>query len=300
MASSPKSLNPEALASLRGLRLRAQHIVEGLVAGLHKSPFRGYSIEFAEHREYAPGDDLRYVDWKAFGRTDKVYLKQFEDETNLICRLVLDASQSMDYRGPGSAMSKFEYAQCLAAALAWLVLQQQDAVGLSIYDQQVRAEVQPASHAGQLSELIKVMEASAPGGKTATAPIFHDLARRFKRRGVVVIIADLFDSIESLTTALGEFRRHRHDVSVLHVLDAAELTFPFQSPMTLKGLEEWPTVAADPVSMRSAYLQEFHRYRQMVESLCRRRQIDYFLARTDQPFDRALAGFLSARAARAR
>ncbi len=140
MDNNPQSLDPRTLAKIKGLHLRARHIVEGYVAGLHRSPFHGFSIEFAEHREYAPGDDLRYVDWKVFGRTDKFYVKQYDDETNLICHLVLDVSESMSYRGPHAALSKFEYAQSLAAALAWLVLQQQDAVGLVTFDQQIRAQ----------------------------------------------------------------------------------------------------------------------------------------------------------------
>ena len=140
MENNPQSLDPRTLAKIKGLHLRARHIVEGYVAGLHRSPFHGFSIEFAEHREYAPGDDLRYVDWKVFGRTDKFYVKQYDDETNLICQLVLDVSESMRYRGPHAALSKFEYAQSLAAALAWLVLQQQDAVGLVTFDQQIRSQ----------------------------------------------------------------------------------------------------------------------------------------------------------------
>lgn len=300
MASFPKSLSPETLASLRGLRLRAQHVVEGLMAGLHRSPFRGHSIEFAEHREYVPGDDLRYVDWKVFGRTDKVYLKQFEDETNLICYLAIDASESMRYRASDSPLSKFEYAQCLAAAIGWLVLQQQDAVGVAVFDEEVRAYLQPASHAGHLNDVLRVIEAAEPSGKTSIAPIFHDLGERFQRRGVIVVIGDLFDKLESLVAGLGHFRRRRHDVAVLHVLDPAELTFPFQTPVVFHGLENWPSVAADPLAMRGAYLREFGAWQRGLEAHCRRQAIDYTLLRTDAPLDRALAGFLTARAARTR
>ena len=160
MEKSPKSLDPRTLAKLKGLHLRAQHIVEGYVAGLHRSPYHGFSIEFAEHREYAPGDDLRYVDWKVFGRTDKFYLKQYDDETNLICHLVLDVSESMSYRGPNSPLSKFEYAQSLAAALAWLVLQQQDAVGLVTFDNQIRASVRPSSNPSHLQQIFQVLESA--------------------------------------------------------------------------------------------------------------------------------------------
>ncbi len=173
---SPKSLDPRTLAKLKGLHLRAQHIVEGYVAGLHRSPYHGFSIEFAEHREYAPGDDLRYVDWKVFGRTDKFYLKQYDDETNLICQIVLDVSESMSYRGPNSPLSKFEYAQSLAAALAWLVLQQQDAIGLVTFDNQIRASVRASSNPSHLQQVLQVLESARLEAETSAGPIFHELA----------------------------------------------------------------------------------------------------------------------------
>ena len=270
------------------------------MAGLHRSPFRGHSIEFAEHREYSPGDDLRYVDWKVFGRTDKVYLKQFEDETNLICYLAIDASQSMRYRSANSPLSKFEYAQCLSAAIAWLVLRQQDAVGVAIFDDQVRTFLQPASHAAHLNDVLRVIEAAEPAGKTAIAPIFHDLSERFQRRGVILAIGDFFDKLESLVAGLGQFQKRRHDVAVLHVLDAAELTFPFESPIVFHGLESWPSVAADPQAMRAAYLREFNAWQRGIEAHCRRQGIDYSLVRTDAALDRTLTSFLSTRAARTR
>src|SRR5262245_54090259 len=189
------SIDPQTLAKLHGLRLRARHIVEGYVAGLHASPYQGFSIEFAEHREYAPGDDLRYVDWKVFGKSDKVYLKQYEDETNLLCYLALDISESMTYRGPGAALSKLEYAQSLAAALAWLVLRQQDAVGLATFDDQIRALVRPAGNPSHLEQILAVMESALGGAKTAAGPIFHELAQRLTKRGVVIVLSDFFDEL---------------------------------------------------------------------------------------------------------
>ena len=181
-------LDPRTLASLHGLELRARRIVEGYVAGLHRSPYQGFSNEFAEHREYTPGDDLRYVDWKVFGKTDKVYLKQFEEETNLLCYLLLDTSESMQYQGPRTPMSKFAYAQCAAAALAYLVLHQRDAAGLATFDQEIRQVVRPSSNPTQLKQLLHVMEETTAGRKTRTGPIFHDLAERLGRRGIVVIL----------------------------------------------------------------------------------------------------------------
>jgi len=289
------SIDPQTLAKIHGLRLRARHIVEGYVAGLHPSPYQGFSIEFAEHREYAPGDDLRYLDWKVFGRSDKVYLKQFEDETNLICYLVLDISESMTYVGPTAALSKLEYAQSIAAALAWLVLRQQDAVGLATFDNQIRAMVRPAGNPSHLEQLLSVMESAAPKQKTAAGPIFHELAQRLTKRGVVIVVSDFFDDLASLAAGLTHFRHRKHDVMLLHVLDAAELDFPFRGLTDFVGLEQFPGVPADPQVIRSAYLRELSHFRQALERECRRQAIDYFLVRTDQPLDVVLSHVLATR-----
>lgn len=291
----PTSSSAQALAKIQGLRLRARHIVEGYVAGLHRSPYRGFSIEFAEHREYAPGDDLRYVDWKVFGKTDRVYLKQYEDETNLQCYLVLDISQSMTYRGPAAALSKLEYAQCLAAALAWLVLRQQDAVGLALFDSQLRAFVRASGNPSHLEQLLTVMEAATPGTKTAAGPIFHELAQRLTKRGVVVVLSDCLDDAASLLAGLSHFRHRRHDVVLLHVLDREELEFSFRAPTSFQGLEEFPAVAADPQAIRRAYLQELAAFCNTLEQGCRRERIDYFLTPTDQPVEAVLTRVLGVR-----
>ncbi len=295
MKHTPKSLDPKTLARIKGLRLRARHIVEGYVAGLHRSPFRGFSIEFAEHREYVPGDDLRYVDWKVYGRTDKFYLKQYEDETNLICYLVLDASESMRYRGPESAWSKFEYARTMAAALAWLVLQQQDSVGLITFDTGIRSSVRPSSNPSHLQQILDVLEATVPENRTAAAPIFHELAERMNKRGVVVILSDLFDDVSAWMTGLRHFRHRRHDVILLQVLDRAELDFPFSRPTRFRGLEQWPEVVTDPRALRRAYLGEFRKFLQAVRLGCRQNGVDYHEMLTDIPLDKALSSYLSAR-----
>ena len=289
------SIDPQTLAKIRGLRLRARHIVEGYVAGLHRSPYRGFSIEFAEHREYASGDDLRYVDWKVFGRTDKVYLKQYEDETNLLCYLVLDVSESMTYKSSGAALSKLEYAQALAAALGWLVLQQQDAVGLATFDSQLRAMIRPAGNPSHLEQLLAAMEAATPGKKTAAGPIFHELATRLTKRGIVVILSDFFDDVSALAAGLKHFRHRRHDVVLLQVLDPAEMDFPFQSPTEFKGLEDIPEVQADPLVIRRAYRRELESFRQSLQQACRSERIDYFLVRTDEPLDVTLMNVLASR-----
>jgi uncharacterized protein (DUF58 family) len=274
--------------------------VEGYVAGLHRSPFHGYSIEFAEHREYAPGDDLRYVDWKVFGRTDKYYVKQYEDETNLICYLVLDISESMQYRGPDSSMSKFEYAQCLAAALAWLVLQQRDAVSLVTFDDQIRTNVPASNSPAHWKHLLTVLESARATAKTRAGAVFHELAERFTKRGVVILLSDLLDEVTSLTAGWRHLRHQRHDVAVLHVLDPAELEFPFQRPVLFRGLEQGPHVVTDPASLKHAYQQELDTFLRAVRTSCLEREIDYRLIRTDQPFDLALAPFLASRMTKVR
>jgi len=291
-------LDPKTLAKLKGLQLRARHIVEGYVAGLHRSPYHGFSIEFAEHREYAPGDDLRYLDWKVLGRTDKLYLKQYDDETNLICYLVLDISESMQYRGPDSPLSKFEYAQCIAAAMAWLVLQQQDSVGLVSFDNEIRESVSPNSNATHLAQVMQIMESATLQAKTATGPIFHELAERFHKRGVVLILSDFFDDVTTMMAGLKHFLHRRHDVVLFHVLDPAELEFPFRTPTLFKGLEQFPEVLTDPRSLRKAYLREFDNYRKEIQKGCRGHGMDYQLMRTDQPLDSALSTHLATRMAK--
>ncbi|HEV3417167.1 MAG TPA: DUF58 domain-containing protein [Pirellulales bacterium] len=298
MENFQKYLDPRTLAKLQGLELRARLIVEGYVSGVHRSPFHGFSIEFAEHREYVPGDDLRYVDWKVFGKTDKYYLKRYEQETNLISYLLLDTSQSMSYRGPDAPLSKLEYAQCVAASLAYLVLQQQDSVGLVTFDQEVRTLVRASSNPSHLKQLLHVMEATPVGRKTATGPIFHDLAERLKKRGVVVILSDLFDKVPSLLAGLKHFRHRRHEVIIFHVLDPAELDFPFQRTTLFKGLEQLPDVLTEPRSLRRAYLEQFNQFLREVKQGCREHRIDYVPMRTDQPLDVALSAYLTSRLAK--
>jgi uncharacterized protein (DUF58 family) len=291
---------PQTLVKLQGLQLRAQRIVEGYVAGLHRSPMHGHSIEFAEHREYVPGDDLRSVDWKVFARTDKYYVKQYEDETNLICYLVVDISASMQYRGPHSSLSKSEYAQCLAAALAWLVLQQQDAISLVTFDDQIRVNLPPSNIAPYLKHVIQVLDSSESAAATRAGAVLHELAGTFTKRGVVILISDLFDKLDSLVTGLRHLRHQRHDLVVLQVLDDAELDFPFRRPVLFRGLEQASTRVADPASLRRTYLAELSKHIDAIQHACRESEIDYRLARTNQPFDVTLTSLLTSRMSRVR
>lgn len=300
MENYQKYLDPRTLARLEGLRLRARMIVEGYVSGVHRSPFQGFSVEFAEHREYAPGDDLRYVDWKVFGRTDKFYLKQYEEETNLVCHLLLDVSESMLYKSDDAPMSKLEYAQSVAAALSYLVLQQQDSVGLATFDSEIRALVRPSANPSHLEQLLHVMEQAQAERKTDTGPIFHNLAERFKKRGIVVILSDLFDDVDSMLAGLKHFRHKRHEVVLFHVLDPAELDFPFRETTMFHGLERAADVLADPRALRKAYLKQFGDFVRRLKQGCRMCRIDYVPMRTDQSLDVALSSYLASRANRTR
>jgi uncharacterized protein (DUF58 family) len=295
MQPSQRYLDPETLARLEGLQLRARLIVEGYVSGVHRSPFHGFSIEFAEHREYTPGDDLRYLDWKALGRTDKYYLKQFEEETNLICHLLLDTSQSMAYQSAAAPMSKLEYAKLAAAALAYLVLHQQDSVGVVTFDREIRSLVRPSSSPSHLKEVLHVIERSAAERKTDTGIIFHELAERLKKRGIVIVLSDLFDDVDAMMVGLGHFRHRRHEVIVMHVLDPAELDFPFRQTTLFRGLEGLGEVLAEPRAVRKAYLDEFQKYLRRLKQGCRQHRIDYILLRTDQSLEVALSSYLASR-----
>jgi len=290
-----KYLDPKVLARLEGFRLTARRSVEGYVSGVHHSPYRGLSIEFAEHRDYVPGDDLRYLDWKVFGRTDKYYLKQFEEETNLVCYVLLDVSRSMEYRSAAAPESKLDYARRLAATVSYLVLRQQDSVSLVTFDETVVARLAPSGNPSHLKQILQVMDDAAPARKTAGAGVFHELAERFKRRGVVVVISDLLDNVDAMLGGLAHFRHRRHEVILFHVLDPAEIEFPFDETTLFLGLEREPAVLVQPRALRRAYLKEFESFVRRVQQGCRAHQMDHVAMRTDRPLDVALTEFFSRR-----
>jgi uncharacterized protein (DUF58 family) len=294
--SYQKYLNPQTLAELQGLELKARLIVEGYVSGLHKSPYHGFSIEFAEHREYVQGDDLRYVDWKVFGKSDRYYLKQYEEETNFACYFLLDTSESMLYRSEKAPVTKLAYSQYVCAALSYLILKQQDAVGLATFDNAVRNFVRAGSHPSHLKQVCHVMDIAGAKGETSMGPIFHDLAERIKKRGLGVILSDLYDDVPSLMLGLKHLRHRRHEVLVLQVIDPAEQDFPFQDPTLFRGLEGLPEQLTEPRSLRTAYQREFEAFLKSIRRGCRDLHMDYTLLRTDQPLDVALRTFLSGRA----
>jgi len=296
----PKFLDPRLPAQLEGLALRAKAIVEGYVAGRHRSPYHGFSVEFAEHREYSPGDDLRYLDWKVFGRTDKFYLKRFQEETDLTCGLLVDASESMRYRSERAPWSKWECARTTAAALAYLVLNRQDRVGLTIFAEKTGTTLRPEAGADRFKDLVQALEAGAPAGRTALERVLHETAERYRRRGLIVVISDFFSPLDEVSVGLRHLRHRRHDVIVVHILDPQEMEFSFREPLRFRGMEGLPKKLADPRSLRQAYLREFGRFLSGLRAACRGLNIDYLLLRTDWPLDRALTQYLLTRSRRIR
>ncbi len=297
MENSLRYLNPQVLASLEGLDLQARLVVEGYVAGLHKSPYHGFSVEFAQHREYTQGDDIRHVDWKVWSKTDKYYLKQYEEETNLLSYLVLDTSESMGYASEGQ-VTKLQYAQWVAAALAFLVLQQQDSVGLATFDQKIQRYLRPSGQPSHLKELFHVMDLQPARHRSEIGPILHELAERFKRRGIVVLLSDCFDDPSAILSGLRHFRHRRHEVILFHVLDPAELEFPFRQTTLFQGLEGLGDILSDPNSLRRAYLQELNAFLDELKKGCQLIDIDYVPLRTDLDLDKALSTYLATRTAR--
>jgi uncharacterized protein (DUF58 family) len=293
-----KYLDPQTLASLQGLDFQARLVVEGYVAGMHPSPYHGFSVEFAEHREYVAGDDIRHVDWKVWSKTDKLYLKQYEEETNLLLYLLLDTSESMSYAS-GSNVSKLQYAQFVVSSLAYMVLQQQDSVGLALFDDAVRRYLKPAGNPSHLKELIHYLDVTPAREKSDLGTVFHDLAERFKKRGVVAVFSDFFDDPARIVSGLKHFRHRRHEVIVFHILDPAEVEFPFRDPTLFKGMEGMPEILTDPHALRASYQAELKAFLDELRTQCRSSNIDYVALRTDQSLDVPLSSYLASRAARA-
>jgi uncharacterized protein (DUF58 family) len=243
---------------------------------------------------------LRYVDWKVFGKTDRFYLKQYEEETNFACYILLDTSESMLYQSESAPCTKLQYAQYVAAALSYLVLKQQDAVGLATFDNGVKSFVRASSQPSHLKQLCHIMEQSPATGETAMGPILHDLAERIKKRGLILIISDFFDDVASLLMGLKHFRHRRHEVLLMQVIDPAEQDFPFRDPTLFKGLENWPETMTDPKSLKAAYQQEFEGFLTELRRGCRELNMDHLLLRTSSPLDVALSTFLASRSNRVR
>ncbi len=295
-----KYLNPAVLAKISGLELRARLAVEGFFTGMHHGPHHGLSVEFADHRVYTQGDDLRHIDWKVFGRTDKHYIKQYEQETNLDLMLVVDCSQSMTYRSANAPLSKHEYATTLAAAISYLALQQQDAVGLALFDEHLTYCSKAANTGHHWKTIVHELAGRAGPAKTSLGRVLSELAERLGHRMMVILISDLFDAPESVLRGLKLLRFRRHEVLVWNLWDEAELRFPFRSPTLFEGLEATGRLLAEPGSLRAQYLAEVDRFQTALRRGCNNMQVEYSLFQTSASLDQALSGYLATRGMRLR
>jgi uncharacterized protein (DUF58 family) len=296
LAENRKSpLDPALLAKLGNLRLRVRAIAEGVLTGLHRSPHHGQSVEFAEHKEYAPGDDVRRIDWKAYGKFDKYYVKRFEQETNLRTYLVVDGSGSMGYRGRPEGLTKLEVASALAASLAYLLFRQQDAAGLVLVGDAVRGALPPRASASHLGPLVEALEGARADGPTRLGAAVDWIIERAPRRSSVMLFTDLVDRDEQVLRKIAQLGLRRHDVTVFHVLDSAELEFPFEDPTLFLSMEDARQVEAHPRDVRKGYLEVLRRWLEDVRRACAEADVDYQLCRTDRPLDEVLLPFLARR-----
>lgn len=314
-----KFLQPSVISKLANIELKAKFVVEGFIAGLHKSPYHGFSVEFAEHRQYMPGDDLKYLDWKVLGRTDRYYIKQFEEETNLKSYIIVDASRSMQFRSSESelssgspfskifrkkeqvkaavksSISKLEYSTYIAASLAVLMNFQKDAAGLVVYDESVKTFIPPKATSQNLKLILNQLAAIQPSGKTNTASALNLVAERIKRRGLVIIFSDLFDDQTAVINALKHFRYKRNEVIMFQVLDPAEMNFAIDSPTIFKDMETNQEMLSQPISVMNSYKDAVKEFIDNYKTACLSNNIDYVLLSTETPFDQALLGYLNKR-----
>lgn len=286
--------DPELRSRIARLELHARLVVEGVISGLHRSPYHGFSVEFAQHREYTPGDEIRYIDWKVVARSDRYYVKEFEEETNLKGTILFDASASMDYAG-GGRPSKREYAAIVAAALAQLLIQQRDAVGLATFHDGVQEYLPPRSLPSHYQQMLERMLDCPSRPKSDLAATFHELADRIKRRGLIIVLSDLFGDADAILMGLRHFRHRKHEVIVFQILDDDEIEFPFTDLTRFEGLELEPAILADPRGIRSAYQEQVRQFCHRIERGCREMQIDWVQFNTRHDPADQLARYLASR-----
>ena len=287
------ALTPEAVAKLRSMDLRARAIVEGHLTGQHSSLHRGASVEFVDHREYAPGDEPRHIDWKVYGRTDRLFVKQYEAETNLDVHLLLDVSRSMDFTS--REVTKLRYATFLAAALGYVATRQRDAVGLFLFDHELREALPAMTKPAHLARVFEALEAAEPQADTRVSPALEQVAQRIRRRSIIVVLSDLLDEPEEILRALGFFRHRGNDVIVLHTLDPMELGLNYRGNVAFEDLETGERLSCDVPELRAGYLTELRRFLSELNHGCRDHSIDYALIDTAHPFDTALSAYLAHR-----
>lgn len=296
MSKIPRFLDPHILSRISPMDLRARVVVEGFVSGLHKSPYRGFSVEFAQYRQYTPGDDIRHIDWKAFARSDRYYIKEFEDETNLQCFILLDRSASMGYGSNG--LTKLEYGSYLAASLAYFIRQQRDGVGLITFDQQISDFLPARSKASHVYALLSLLDRLTAGEETNMGKPLHELADSISRRGLVILISDLIDDTSRTMDALQHFRFKGHDVIVFHIVDPDEMTFPFTDTAKFEDSETGEQIMVVPTLIRDDYIQAVEHFMEENRTGCAKIQVDYLKLDTSQPLDFALFFYLSKRSHR--
>jgi uncharacterized protein (DUF58 family) len=296
-----KYLDPRTLARVSSLDLRARLIVEGLMTGMHRSPYQGISVEFAQHRPYVAGDDIRHVDWKVFGKTDKIYLKQYLEETNLHLICVVDASESMGYGSislpTGEQWTKYDHATAIAAALSYMAIQQQDSVGLAIFDQALARYFKPSNSPAQWKMVVNELQMVPKWNKTNTGKILDQLAEKLHHRSLIVLLSDFFDDIENVKKGLRHLRYKKHEVMAFQILDPSEVEFPFEDTTLFKGLEELGEMLTEPRALREGYLEQLNQHTAALQKLCRGMLIDFVRMNSGEPLDAALSGFLATRAA---
>jgi uncharacterized protein (DUF58 family) len=286
----PSLLSNEILGRFKSLDLIARYLVEGFITGRHRSPYHGFSVEFSEHRPYMPGDEIRHIDWHLYARTGRHYIKQFEEETNLRCYILVDGSASMAY-GSGE-INKFRWASLMAASLMYMMIRQQDAVGLVIFDEKIRVKMPPRSIRSYLNQLLSQLENREPANKTRTAETLHKMAESLKRRGLVILISDLFDDEKSLMQGLKHFRHMGHEVLVFHVLDPAERNFSLLKSTRFKDMETGEIISADPNQVAAAVNREMAEFSNTLKNQMRAEGIDYIEADISNDFDHVLLEYL--------
>ncbi|MFQ5498775.1 MAG: DUF58 domain-containing protein [Candidatus Zixiibacteriota bacterium] len=289
-----KYLDPEIVSRLKGMELRARMVVEGFIAGLHRSPYHGFSVEFAEHRQYMPGDNIRDIDWKVYAKSDRYYIKQYEEETNLKAYLLLDCSKSMAYKS-GERMRKLDYAGLLSGALSYMMLRQRDAVGLVTFDEKLRSYIPPRSKSGHLHVVLSEIAGQEPSEKTKVGNALHEMAERIKRRGLVIVLSDLLDEADQIISGLKHFRYNQHEVIVFHILDPRERDFAFPREAIFKDMETGEEITTLPFQIKKDYAEAVSAFSEKISSACRQSNIDYYPIDTATPFDKALYAFLSKR-----
>lgn len=298
MPASKRFLHPETIQHISRLDVRARHIVEGFLTGLHRSPHFGQSVEFRQHREYVPGDDLRNVDWKVWARQDRMYVKQYEEDTNLRCYLLVDASASMLY-GSGP-LTKYEYGCTIAACLAYLLLKQQDSVACAVFDQAVRISIPPKTRRNHLQSIVDAMNVTNPRDETDFSHILRRAAEKVQHRSMIVLISDLLGDRERILSGIHAIRLRGHDLLVFHVMDDDELDFPFAGPTRFEGLELFDALNCNPRALRNGYLEALQEHLDFIRRGCARQGVDYKLVRTSDAFGAVLASFLVSRSSRNR